>query len=45
MLPFRLFPRPSILTSMVVATSVLGGLAFGMVAGGVVVLASTRRRS
>ena len=40
MLPIRFLPRPSILAGAVVATSIAGGLAFGVLAGGVLVLAS-----
>ena len=35
-----LLPRPSILTSLVVATSVASGLAFGVVAAGALLLAA-----
>ena len=45
MLPIRILPRPSILTSMVVATSIAGGLAFGVAAGGALILAAMARRS
>ncbi len=39
-------PRPSILTSLVVASSVASGLAFGVVAGGVLlIVAGVARRS
>ena len=34
MLPIRFLPRPSILASAVVATSIAGVLAFGFAAGG-----------
>ncbi len=44
MLPIRLFPRPSLLAGAVVATSIAGGLAFGVVAGGVLVLATSLGR-
>ncbi len=45
MLPIRILPRPSILTSLVVATSIAGGLAAGVMAGGALVLVSMARRS
>ena len=40
MLPIRLLPRPSLLAGAVVATSIAGGLAFGVLAGGALVLFS-----
>ena len=44
MLPFRILPRPSILTGAVVAMSVAGGLAFGVLAGGALVVVSAAAR-
>ena len=44
-MPMRLFPRPSILASVVVATSVVGGLAFGVMAGAIIVFVAPGRRS
>ena len=43
LLPFALLPRPSILTSVVVASSVAAGLAFGVLAGGTIVLVAAAR--
>ena len=43
MLPIRLFPRPSILASVTVVTSIGAGLAFGITTGVVFILAATRR--
>ncbi|MCX8253811.1 hypothetical protein RHAL1_01889 [Beijerinckiaceae bacterium RH AL1] len=40
MSPFRILPRPSLLTSAVVAMSIAGGLAVGTLAGGALVLAA-----
>ena len=45
LLPIAILPRPSILTSVVVATSVAAGLAFGVAAGGVIVIAASAARS
>ena len=41
-MPF--LPRPSLVTNAVVALSVASGLAFGLAAGGVIVLAAAARR-
>ena len=43
--PFRILPRPSLLTSAVVVLSITGGLAAGVLAGGALVLAAAVRRS
>ena len=40
MFPIRILPRPSLLTAGVVAMSIAGGLAAGVLAGGALVLAS-----
>ena len=45
MLPIRLLPRPSLITGAVVALSVASGLAFGVLAGGAIVVTSAMRRA
>ena len=45
MLPFAILPRPSLLTSVVVATSVAAGLAFGLIAGGAAVMTAAAVRA
>lgn len=45
-MPIGLLPRPGLLlTHAVVTVSIMSGLAFGVVAGGLVVLAAAARRS
>lgn len=44
-MPLALLPRPSLITSAVVAASVMTGLAFGIAVAGAALLVSQMRKS